>query len=137
MIYGLYYRDFAPGETQTASARAATGPQLHASATQAIARVAAEALPPMRLEGEYYVEEWGHFFWRRGRLDIAARLLGAVDAKRARSGFPPQPNERRLLGQVGPAIDAAMPPDVLAGHRAAGAALDNAGVHALIVDGLA
>jgi predicted ATPase/DNA-binding winged helix-turn-helix (wHTH) protein len=87
------------------------------------AAVAREALEHMRRAGEYFVEEWAYFFWRRGRLEDAAQLAGASDAVQARTGVPPQPNELRLMLQVRASLEAQLAADVLAHHFAAGAVL--------------
>ena len=85
--------------------------------------VAREALEYMRRAGEYFVEEWAYLFWRRGRLEDAAQLVGHSDAAQARSGVALQQNEARLMQQVRAALQAQLAPDVLAHHLAAGAAL--------------
>ena len=85
--------------------------------------VAREAIEYMRRAGEYFPEEWAYLFLRRGRLEDAAQLVGAADAVQARTGVPPQENELRLMKQVRSALQAQLPPDALAHHLAAGAAL--------------
>ena len=87
------------------------------------AAVAAEALVFMRRTGTYFAAEWSYFFWRRGQLEDAAQLAGASDAAQARSGVPLEANEQRLMKQVRSALEAQLPPDALAHHLAAGAAL--------------
>ena len=87
------------------------------------AAMAAEALEFMRRTGRYYAEEWSYFFWRRGQFEDAAQLAGASDAAQARSGVPLELNELRLMEQVRSALQAQLPPEALANHLAAGAAL--------------
>jgi tetratricopeptide (TPR) repeat protein len=87
------------------------------------AAVAREALEHMRRAGEYFVEEWAYFFWRRGRLEDAAQLAGASDAVQARTGVSPQSNELRLMLQVRSGLEAQLAADALAHHLAAGATL--------------
>jgi predicted ATPase/DNA-binding winged helix-turn-helix (wHTH) protein len=99
--------------------------------------LAREALPLMRHARETFVEEWVYLFWRRGQLDFATRLLGASDAERARVGTPLQANERRLIAEARPALEARLPPDAFARGLAAGAVLDTAGLFALIAEALA
>ncbi len=86
--------------------------------------VAREAIPIMRRARYTYVEEWLYFFWRRGRLDTAALLLGASDAERARFGTPHQANEQRLVTETRTALEAALPRDAFTSGLAAGAAID-------------
>jgi len=99
-------------------------------------RLALDALLPMRRCGEYILEVWTHLFWRRGQLDIAARLLGAYDAKRLQS-YPSQLNEQRLVERARAGLERDISGDAFAGHFAAGAALGKAELLALIEDGLA
>ncbi len=99
--------------------------------------IAIECLPVIRRTRNIYHESWMHLFWRRGALGAATRMLGAADAVAARTGQPPQPNERRLIAEVRPALAATLAPDVLASHHAAGAALDESGLLALIEETLA
>ena len=84
--------------------------------------VAREALPIMRRTQNYYLEEWVYLFWRRGQSDVAARLLGALDASSRKTGLPTQHNERRLMAKARAALEKELPPDVLARHLASGAA---------------
>jgi hypothetical protein len=98
---------------------------------------AAEGLQLMRRSRRYYNEEWAYLFWCRGQLEIAAKLLGLVDAEVARSDAKPQPNEARLVDQARRALAAALPAEEFARHLAAGAALDLTALHALISQGLA
>jgi hypothetical protein len=99
--------------------------------------LACEALPLMRHAREPFVEKWVYLFWRRGQFCAATRLLGAVDADRGRFATPLQENERRLLAEARPALEALLPPEAFASALAAGAILDIAGVFALIADALA
>jgi predicted ATPase len=94
--------------------------------------VAGEALSHMRRAGSFFLEEWTYLFWRRGQVETAVELLGAVDAERVRSGLPMQKNEQRLIAAARPALEAQLPPDAFARHFAAGAALSKAEVVALI-----
>ena len=66
--------------------------------------VAREALPIMRRTQTYYLDEWVFLFWRRGQFDVAARLLGALDASSRKTGLPTQHNERRLIAKVRAAL---------------------------------
>ena len=83
---------------------------------------AREALPIMRRTQNYYLDEWVFLFWRRGQSDVAARLLGALDASSRKTGLPTQHNERRLIAKARTALEKELPPDVLERHLAAGAA---------------
>jgi hypothetical protein len=94
-------------------------------------------LAAMRRCRRYFIEEWVHLFWRRGQLEAAARLLGAFDAKREVGDTLLLPNERRLIASARAGLDAALPPDVFASHLAAGAALGEDEVYALICETLA
>jgi hypothetical protein len=84
---------------------------------------AREASPWMRRSRSIYIEEWVYLYWRLGQPDTAALLLGAAEARQARSGTPPQENERRLVAESRAALRAAMEPAAFAGALAAGAAL--------------
>ena len=98
--------------------------------------IALDALHPMRRSSEYYLEEWAYLFWRRGQFDIAARLIGAYDAKRLQS-TPSQVNEQRLIDRARLEVERALTRDVMAGLLAAGATLGKTEMHALISEGLA
>ena len=100
-------------------------------------RLAPEALATMRRAGEYYLEQWVYFFWRRGQVDRATRLLGACDARLARLGEPSQPNEAQLLAHAREGLAAAQTPEAFAGNLAAGAKQGVLETHALIAEGLA
>jgi tetratricopeptide (TPR) repeat protein len=99
--------------------------------------VAREALPLMRRARYTYLEEWVYLFWRRGQFDAATRLLGASDAERVRFDTPLQENERRLIAEARPALEARCAPDAFTGALAAGAMLDMTGLFALISEALA
>ena len=99
--------------------------------------VAREGLPPMRRARYLYLEEWVYLFWRRGQIDAATRLLGASDAERARFGAPLQENELRLIAEARPALEALLAPDAFAANLAAGAALGQTELFALISEALA
>jgi len=77
-----------------------------------------------------------HLLWRRGESTTAALLLGASDA-RFRSGRPRQLNEARLIAQARPALEAALGPEAFASKHAAGAALDEGAIAAIISEALA
>jgi hypothetical protein len=98
---------------------------------------AREALPIMRRSRNYYLEEWVYLFWRRGQSDVAARLLGAFDASFRKIGLPSQSNEQRLIDKARAALEKELPPDALAMHLAAGAALDPATLPELLSESLA
>ena len=83
------------------------------------------------------VEEWAYLFWRRGQFDIATLLLGASEAERVREGKPFPENERRLLAEARPALEALLLPEAFASRLAAGAVLDQAGLFALVAEALA
>jgi predicted ATPase/DNA-binding winged helix-turn-helix (wHTH) protein len=85
--------------------------------------VAREALPVMRRSRNVYPEEWAYLFWRLGQHEAAALLLGAVEAEIASKGVSPQPNEQRLIERLRAGLEHELPAQVLAGHRATGAAL--------------
>lgn len=99
--------------------------------------VAQEALPSMRRTRNLYIEEWVYFFWRRGQVETASLLLGAYEAKRARTGEPLQPNERRLIAQARAAIETGVQAEPLRQALAAGAALGDLELLSVITDALA
>ena len=99
--------------------------------------LARDAIPIMLHARDPCVEEWVYLFWRRGQFDTATRLLGASDAERVRFGTPLAENERRLLAEARPALEALLLPEVFASRLAAGAVLDQAGLFALVVEALA
>ena len=84
-----------------------------------------------------YLEEWVYLFWRRGQIDTAALLLGALDAVQLRTAVPLQVNEVRLMAEARPALEALLRPEALSGSLAAGAALGEAELFALISEALA
>jgi hypothetical protein len=91
----------------------------------------------MRRTNRYFLEEWAYLFSRRGDAETAALLLGALDASFRETGTPLQPNEQRLVASVRAALAGAMPPDVLATHLAAGAALGEESLPKLLSEALA
>ncbi len=97
---------------------------------------AAEALPLMRRARRYYVEEWAYLFWRRGQIDTATLLIGASDAEQIRDEAPLQECERRLIAEARAAL-AQLQPGALARGLAAGAALGERELLALISEALA
>lgn len=99
--------------------------------------VACEVLPLMQRARGHRVEGWAHLFWRRGRIDASARLLGALDARCVRAGVPLQPNEQRLIAEVRAALQSQLDPDAFTNALAAGAALDEGEISALIGESLA
>jgi len=105
------------------------------AADEALA-VAREVWPIQLRTRVYYLEGYVHLLWRRGDGATAALLLGASDA-RLRSGRPRQPNEARLIAQARPALEAALGPEAFASKFAAGAALDEGAIAAIISEALA
>ncbi len=101
------------------------------------AAVGTEVLPMLRRVGILYVEEWAYFYWRRGQPAIAAQLVGASDAEIAISRTQLQPNEQRLIAEARAALATHFSDETLAGHLAAGGAMNNAQLLALITAGLA
>jgi predicted ATPase/DNA-binding winged helix-turn-helix (wHTH) protein len=97
---------------------------------------ARDALPLMRRARNYYVEEWAYLFWRRGQIDTATLLLGASDAQGVRVEMPLQENERRLMAELRAALHAQLQPEAFARGLAAGAALGEAELLALIAKAL-
>jgi predicted ATPase/DNA-binding winged helix-turn-helix (wHTH) protein len=96
--------------------------------------VARDALPLMRRDRNYRIEEWAYLFWRRGQIDTATMLLGASDAQRVRAGVALQENELRLMAELRAALQAQLQPEAFARGLAAGAALGEAQLLALIAD---
>ena len=84
---------------------------------------AGEALPIARRSREWFVEQWLYLFWRRGQVDIAARLLGMLDVQCARNSVVLQPNEERLIGQARAALERQLGPQAFALSLGIGAAL--------------
>jgi predicted ATPase/class 3 adenylate cyclase len=99
--------------------------------------VAREALPLMRRTQDYYVEAWAYLFWRRGQIDLAARLLGASDSSCVRSGTPLQPNEARLIAEVRASLASRLSGEERESGLAAGAALSSSEMVALLTEALA
>ncbi len=97
---------------------------------------AREALPIMRRSRNYFVDEWVYLFWRRGQHDVATLLLGASDAEVVRYGMSRQQNEERLVAQARAALAAAVPADAFVRSLAAGAALRDVDIAALIAEAL-
>ena len=95
--------------------------------------LARESLGVMRRTQTYFIDAWLHLFWRRGQLDQAALLLGAVDARRARDIALTQSNEQRLVAEARAAIEKDLAPAALQSCLAAGAALATKDLGALIV----
>ena len=93
-------------------------------------------LPAMRRCRRYYVEEWVYLFWRRGQLDAATLMLGVMDAKLGFADTLRPPNEERLIAHARAGLETALPADVLASHLAAGAALTEDAMYALICETL-
>jgi len=98
---------------------------------------ASDSLPIMRRAHALYLEEWVYLFWRRGQIDTAALLLGALDAQQLRTAVPLQVNERRLIAEARPAIEGEQRPEALSAGLAAGAALGEAELFGLISEALA
>ena len=99
--------------------------------------VACEALPIMRRAHAYYVEEWAYLFWRRLQFDTATLLLGASEAEQIRAAVPLQVNEQRLIAEARTALEGKLQPDAFASKLAAGAALGEGELFALISEALA
>jgi predicted ATPase len=97
---------------------------------------AREALPIMHRARTLYVESWAYLFWRRGQLDVAARLLGASDTVVTRTGVPLQVNEDRLIAEARAGLQTALPRDDLERYLAEGAGLGEEETFALIASGL-
>ena len=98
---------------------------------------ARESIAAMRRAKQYYLDEFVHLFWRRGQLQTAALLLGASEAVVTGNGAPRQPNERRLVAQARPELEAALSHAAFASNLAAGATLGEGELHAVISDALA
>jgi tetratricopeptide (TPR) repeat protein len=98
---------------------------------------AREGLPVMQRFRTYYLEEWAYLFWRRGQTDTAALLLGAVEAEAKKPGSPVPPNEKRLITEMRTALERSTPPDEMAIQVAAGSALREDQLPALLAEALA
>jgi len=103
----------------------------------AASAMAMELLPLIQRTRRHFVEEWVYLFWRRGQNDLATLLLGASDARNVQAGEPPQPNERRLIAAARAALEAQSPAGMYASRLAAGAALSDGEIVALISEGMA
>jgi hypothetical protein len=99
--------------------------------------LARETLSLMRRNWWGNVAEWVYFFWRRGQVDPAVRLLGASDAWCIRTGSTLQANEQRLIHAARADLQASLDENAFESCLAAGAALDERGLLALISDALA
>ena len=98
--------------------------------------MAREALPLRRARDDF-VEVWAYLFCRRGQIDMAALLLGKSDMERARADEALQDNERRLIAEVRAAVETKLHPHALARSLAAGAALGEGELLALVSEALA
>jgi predicted ATPase/DNA-binding winged helix-turn-helix (wHTH) protein len=94
--------------------------------------VALEALPIVRRSQAYCIEVWVYLLWRLGCNDVAALLLGASESKTARQEGLFQPNEQRLLREARASLEALVPPRELAITKAAGSALGEPEMLALV-----
>jgi tetratricopeptide (TPR) repeat protein len=99
--------------------------------------VAGEALPIARRSRDWYVEEWAYLFWRRGQIDIAARLLGMSDAQCTCDSVTRQPNEERLITQARAALGRQLGPQAFALSLGIGAAMGEPEMARLISAALA
>ena len=97
---------------------------------------ARESLPFMRRAKQYFLDVFVYLLWRREQLESAALLLGASEAVIAAHRAPRQPNERRLIAQARPALEAALPADAFARLVAQGAALSELELHAVVAEAL-
>ncbi len=94
------------------------------------------ALPAMRRIRRFSLRPHTHLLWRLGRLQVAARLLGAYD-KRDRLGLEVDSiNEERLLAAARVGLGQALSSASLAAEMNIGAGLDDAGIHALLSSAL-
>jgi hypothetical protein len=102
------------------------------------ARAAArEALEAMRRTRMHFIEEWAYLFWRLGRVETAAVLLGASDAEMRRTELPLLSNEARLVTAVRTGVESSLDPATLAHRLAAGAALGESELVRFISEALA
>jgi hypothetical protein len=102
--------------------------------TDEASAVAGEALPLMQRARGRYVGGWAHLFWRRDQINASLQLLGAWEARCARAGAAPQPNEQRLIAEVRTALLSQRDSGAFASSLAAGAALDDTEIGALIAE---
>ena len=100
-------------------------------------QMAREGLPIIHRARSYCVEHWAYLFWRLGKLETAARLLGVSAAQLTRAGVPFLPNERRLVDEARGALEMTLGQQTLASCLAAGAALGETEWQALIAEALA
>ena len=100
-------------------------------------RQAGEALQLMRRGWWGEVDDWVYLLWRAGRMDAAARLLGALDARRARVGISAMASPVGLLEAAREGVRSALSDADFARETAAGAALDEAALLATIGAALA
>ena len=98
---------------------------------------AREALSIMRRTQNYYLDEWIYLFWRRGQSDLAARLLGALDASSRKTGLPTSAQRAPSDSWARAALEKELPPDALARHLAAGAELIQEKLPELLSESLA
>ncbi len=96
---------------------------------------ALELLSMTRRSKWLQLEEWAHLVWRRGQIDLAALLLGAAEAQLAGRGER-LGNEQRLLAAVRTALEHQLSASALAAHLAAGAALSDDEIVAMISESL-
>ncbi len=115
----------------------AMGIQSEMGHIDAASALALKLLPLIQRTRRHFVEEWVYLFWRRGQNDLAALLLGASDARNVQAGEPPQSNERRLIAAARAALESQSPAGTYASRLAAGAALSDGEIVALISEGLA
>jgi hypothetical protein len=99
--------------------------------------VAVEAWPAMHRLKLFRAELLAHLFWRRGQAQLAAQVLGAAEAKLALGYEEPLQNDQRLMTAARAGLATELAPDALAAALAAGAALRDDELAALIADGLA
>ncbi|MFO1305445.1 MAG: winged helix-turn-helix domain-containing protein [Burkholderiales bacterium] len=90
---------------------------------------ARESMPCLASTRSASIEAWLYLLWQAGRVDDAARMLGAMEQHTSRVA---QDNERRLLEKTRAGLAAALPPERLAALTREGAALTHNGVIALI-----
>ena len=131
LVQALRERPAADSDAEVALANA-IGVLSELGRIEEASALARESLSVMRRTQSYIVDTWVHLFWRRGQLDPAALLLGALDARRARDVAPAQPNEARLVAEARAAIEKSFAPAVLQSRLVAGAALAAKDLDALI-----
>ncbi len=94
--------------------------------------VARETLRLMQVGQGHDVMEWAYLFWRRGRFDAAALLLGKSAADQRRTGAKLWPNQKRLVGEVRAALEATLGEVALGKRLEEGAALDHRALLSLL-----